>query len=113
MRNLLALATALLCASLYFLWVNAGVRQIALFPYKPNQIAVAFVLAIGAASLLLPARRKAMLSVVQGNQTFLAVFSSFLLLQLMTVMWASPHGNFICSENKQLIFFVRYLWLLL
>ena len=89
-RNLLALATALLCASLYFLWVNAGVRQIALFPYKPNQIAVAFVLAIGAASLLLPARRKAMLSVVRGNQTFLAVFSSFLLLQLMTVMWASP-----------------------
>lgn len=110
MRNLLALATALLCASLYFLWVNAGVRQLALFPYKPNQIAVAFVLAIGAASLLLSARRKAMLSVVQGNQTFLAVFSSFLLLQLMTVMWASPHGNFIYLLGKQAAYFLCALF---
>lgn len=110
MKNLFALATALLCASLYFLWVNAGVRQIAMFPYKPNQIAVALVLIIGVASMLLPARRKAMWSLVKGNQTFLVVFSAFLVLQLMTVIWAAPHGNFAYVLGKQAGYFLCALF---
>jgi len=111
MRALWSLTIVLFCASLYFLWVNAGVRQIAMLPYKPNQIAVALVLVIGVASMLLPAQRKATWLVVQGNQTFFTVFTSFLFLQLMTVTWIEPHGNFVYLLGKQTAYFLCALFL--
>lgn len=106
MKKIFAVATAVLCISMYFLWVNAGVRQIALFPYKPNQVSVVLLLAVGVVSMLFSARRKALWTLILRNRTFLALFSIFLLLQLMSLLWAAPHGNFTYVLGKQAAYFL-------
>lgn len=109
MRYIVALVVAIFCASLFFLWVNAGVRQIAVFPYKPNQISVAFVLLLGGVLVFLPHWRRVIKSVLISNKLFVGCFLGFLILQLATILWAQPQGNINYILAKQASYFVSAL----
>ena len=83
---------ALFFASLFFLWVNAGVRQISFFPYKPNQIAVGVLLAVGTFSILFEKWRLSFWSILKNNFLFLGLFAGFVLTQLVSTIWVSLRG---------------------
>ena len=86
--------------------MNAGVRQVAIFPYKPNQIAVALVLAAGLTFVALPKWRRTLASVISANRLFVACFMIFLFLQLLTVLWVPPQANITFILAKQISYFV-------
>ena len=106
LKYIAGLVVAVFCASLFFLWVNAGVRQVAIFPYKPNQISVALVLAVGLTLVVLPKWRRTLVSVISSNRLFVVCFMTFLFLQLVTILWIPPQGNVTYILAKQFSYFV-------
>lgn len=111
MKYLKGIALTLFCGALFFLWVNAGARQISFFPYKPNQIAVVVLLAVGFLALFSVDTRRSLKILVGSNKAFVGLFLFFVTLQLLSILWVTPEGNVQFIVGKQLTYFLATLFI--
>lgn len=111
MSRLLSFSIALLFASFYFIWVNAGVTQLEFLPAKPNQIAAGLFLIFSALGLLMQENRRLLVSLTHRCRLFICAYILFLFLQSAVAAFGSPKDGYLFILAKQISYFACALFL--
>lgn len=110
-KRIILFSIATLFASFYFIWVNAGVVQLAFLPAKPNQLAAGLFLGVSLVGLLKQENRQSLFSLIYRGRLFISAYLLFLMLQAMVGAFGEVNGSYVFILLKQAVYFACALLL--